>query len=145
MKAKIIIEAIKHSKQLSKWCFSKGFNPRKLSMYLGNFRMIERYIGKQSDKLLSYNIEKYRDLFVKQILINKVFDRVMFKFNPDKEYFYGSHKGYFTMLSEDTSTLLGIKYKLGQADVVGKVVQIKSKKGNDIRILSCGTLVREVY
>jgi len=144
VKAKIIIESIKNSKNLAKWCFAKGFDVRKIKNYLNNFRMIERYIGKQTDKLISYNTEKYRDSFVKQILINKVFDRVMFKFNPDKEYFYGTHRGYFTILSEDTATLLGIKYKLGQADVVGKIVQIKSKKGNDIRILSCGTLVREV-
>jgi len=142
VKGKIIIEAIKHSKQLSKWCFSKGFNPRKLSMYLSNFRMIERYIGKQSEKLLSYDIEKYRSLFVRQILINNVFDRVEFTWNNDKEYFSGFHKGYWTLLSEDTSMLLNVKYNLSKVVISGKVVEIISKNKNKIRILSCGTIIK---
>jgi len=142
VKAKIIIEAIKHSKQLSKWCFSKGFNPRKLSMYLSNFRMIERYIGKQSDKLISYNIERFRNDFVRQILINRVFDKVEFTWNNEKEYFSGYHKGYWTLLSEDTANLLGIKYNLNIVTISGKVIEIMSKNNNKIRILSCGTIIK---
>ena len=143
-KAKIIQDAfIVRSKGrggLLKWCLSYRFDYRYIGNILNSFSSIENSLQKKlRDNLIDMNIDSMSKEFVNEIIDADVFPIVSFK-RAKSGSLVGWNDNVYTILSSETERILYLQ-DMDYVSVMGNIVQIVSKKGNTIRIMSSGTVI----